>query len=206
MRQKSYGQGKKLRTLDIIGGYLSQKNFKKYLTEKYYNGALLDVGSGWDARVSKPFRNKFHTCYLADLALNPELLRSAKNKTFLLEGDIASTIQTFPAQSVKFILANNVIEHLDEPEILMKEFKRIIEPTGYIYINVPSWRGKFFLELAAFKLGLAPQEEMQDHKNYFSKSELWTLIRGAKFNPRAISVYSKKFGLNTLAIIEMQKS
>jgi hypothetical protein len=88
----------------------------------------------------------------------------------------------------------------------LKEFRRIVDPKGVIYINVPSWRGKFFLELAAFKLGLAPQEEMQDHKSYYSKRELWTLIRNANFNPRAISVKSKKFGLNTQAIINMKNS
>ena len=34
-------------------------------------------------------------------------------------------------------------------------------------VNVPSWRGKKYLELSAFRLGLSPASEMDDHKMYY---------------------------------------
>jgi ubiquinone/menaquinone biosynthesis C-methylase UbiE len=123
-----------------------------------------------------------------------------------LEGPIEETLKGIADQSIDFIVANNVIEHLTNPDSVIVEFRRIVSSNGLIYVNVPSWRGKFFLELAAFRLGLAPVEEMQDHKNYYSKNELWTLIRRSGFNPSAISVFSSKFGLNSTVVINMAKS
>ena len=66
-------------------------------------------------------------------------------------------------------------------------------------VNVPSWRGKRFLELAAFRLGVAPKEEMDDHKAYYDPRDLWPLLVGAGFLPSEIKVTRHKGGLNTIA-------
>jgi hypothetical protein len=66
-------------------------------------------------------------------------------------------------------------------------------------LNVPSWRGKRFLEFSAFRLGLSPAEEMNDHKRYFDPRDLWTLLRAADFLPSEIRCVRHKWGLNTFA-------
>ena len=63
--------------------------------------------------------------------------------------------------------------------------------------------GKRFLELSAYRLGLSPPEEIDDHKAYYSKRELWSLLRRGGFKPREISVHTHKFGLNTFAVCEV---
>jgi hypothetical protein len=66
-------------------------------------------------------------------------------------------------------------------------------------VNVPSWRGKRYLEFSAFRLGMSPADEMQDHKAYYDPRDLWPLLVRAGFSPRDIRCVRHKFGLNTFA-------
>jgi len=47
---------------------------------------------------------------------------------------------------------------------------------GTLFLNVPNWIGKRALELAAFRFGLSPHEEIGDHKNYYSIRDIWPLL------------------------------
>ncbi len=67
-------------------------------------------------------------------------------------------------------------------------------------MNVPSWRGKKFLELSAFRLGLSPAVEMDDHKQYYDVRDLWPLLVRNGFRPSQIRCFRHKFGLNTFAV------
>lgn len=207
VRKNSYGESQKLNFLDQVGEFLSKRSFTRILNKsKNSPQSMLDVGCGYNASLTASIRVKFLTCFLADISLNPNLKASNSEGLQFLEGPIEETLKGLADQSIDFIVANNVVEHLVNPDFVIEEFRRIISNEGLIYINVPSWRGKYFLELAAFRLGLAPVEEMQDHKNYYSKHELWTLVRRSNFSPRSISVSSRKFGLNSAAVINMAKS
>ena len=97
------------------------------------------------------------------------------------------------------ILCVSVLEHLWNPDVALAEFHRILSPAGICVVNVPSWRGKRFLELSAFRLGLSPAEEMDDHKRYFDPRDLWPLLVQAGFLPHGIRCYRHKLGLNTFA-------
>lgn len=77
---------------------------------------------------------------------------------------------------------------------------RILAPGGQCLINVPSWKGKRYLERAAFRWGVSPAEEMDDHKMYYDERDLWPLLVRAGFAPSRIHCFSHKFGLNTFAI------
>ena len=87
-----------------------------------------------------------------------------------------------------------------------RELYRVTAPGGRCVVNVPSWRGKFFLELAAFRLGLAPREEMEDHKIYYDPRDLWPLLVARRIPPEPASRSARhKFGLNTIACAASQK-
>jgi ubiquinone/menaquinone biosynthesis C-methylase UbiE len=207
MRKNSFGENYELKMLDHFGEFLSKRNFTSILKKNNNDyKVMLDVGCGYNAKLTAGIRNKFRKSYLADIALNPDLVKQDKKDLELLQGPIEQTIKKIPSQSIDFIVANNVLEHLKNPQSTLDEFRRVIRSNGLIFINVPNWKGKFFLEIAAFRLGLAPEEEMQDHMNYYSRQELWTLVRRSDFNPRAISITSKKFFLNSTAVITMRKN
>ena len=77
--------------------------------------------------------------------------------------------------------------------------ERLLVPGGVCLINVPSWRGKRYLELSAFKLGFSPKSEMEDHKMYYDVRDLWPLLVQAGFLPSRIQCFTHKLGLNTFA-------
>ena len=56
------------------------------------------------------------------------------------------------------------------------------------------------LEFSAFRLGLSPKDEMDDHKAYYDVKDFWPLLVRAGFLPSRIHCFSHKFGLNTFAV------
>ena len=70
----------------------------------------------------------------------------------------------------------------------------------------PSWRGKKYLELSAFRLGLSPASEMDDHRMYYDVRDLWPMLVAAGFRPRHIRCFPHKFGLNTFAVCRVPKA
>jgi SAM-dependent methyltransferase len=99
-----------------------------------------------------------------------------------------------------------VLEHLWEPQEALGHFHRILAPGGVAILNVPSWLGKPFLELAAFRLGVSPRDEMNDHKSYYDPKDLWPMLVRAGFRPSLIRCHRHKFGLNTSAICRVPEA
>lgn len=53
--------------------------------------------------------------------------------------DIVADIQNLPFQnnSIDFIISNSVLEHIENPEKVVSEIKRVLKPGGKAYISVP---------------------------------------------------------------------
>ncbi len=134
---------------------------------------------------------------LLDVALDPDL--KAHPKVEIVEGLLPATLAGLPDASFDVVLCMSVLEHLWEPQQALDEMRRLLAPGGVCLLNVPSWRGKRFLELSAFRLGLSPAEEMNDHKAYYDPRDLWPMLVRAGFRPQDIAVARHKFGLNTFA-------
>ena len=77
--------------------------------------------------------------------------------------------------------------------------RRLLRPGGLLLVIVPTWRGKWFLEFSAFRLGTSPACEMDDHKAYYEKRDLWPLLVKAGFSPGSLKLKYHKFGLNLIA-------
>ena len=118
-----------------------------------------------------------------------------------IESNINNSFSKLGNQKFDLILIISVLEHLDNPVEVLKKCKNILKPNGKILINVPTWAGKFFLELSAFKLNLSPKIEMDDHKMYYDKKDLWPLLVKSGFKPSIIKLNYHKFYLNLYAII-----
>ena len=135
---------------------------------------------------------------LVDVALSEELKYDPK--VTAIEGSLPDVLPRVEDRSLDVVLCLSVLEHLYEPQEALGHFHRVLAPGGVAILNVPSWRGKWFLELSAFRLGTSPAEEMDDHKAYYDPRDLWPMLVLAGFRPSRIRCHRHKFGLNTSAV------
>lgn len=198
VRVASFGEDHRLSVVDRFGTWLSQRKLRSELGD--LRGAVLaDLGCGYDARFGMSVIDELETLIAVDVSLSQKV-RDHPRTTALL-GALPTVLQQVSTGSVRCVILNSVLEHLDEPIETLRQLRRIAEPrTGIVFVNVPTWLGKRALEISAFRLGLSPREEIEDHRRYYSKRELWMSMREAGFLPSEIKVRVHKFGLNAYGV------
>jgi 2-polyprenyl-3-methyl-5-hydroxy-6-metoxy-1,4-benzoquinol methylase len=100
---------------------------------------------------------------------------------------------------VDVVMLISVLEHLTDPQSVIQSAWRLLRRSGLLLVNVPTWSGKRFLELSAFRFGFSSKVEIDDHKMYYDKRELWPMLVRAGFRPSKIRLRYYKFGLNLFA-------
>lgn len=198
MRTGAFGQHG-LTMLDRLGNWLSLRAIQPHLAG-FDRPYVLDLGSGYRARLLRALSNRIGTAHAVDLRLDPEL--KGVPRFIATEATIPAALAALPASSVDVLLLISVLEHLEQPALILQDCQRVLKPGGRILINVPTWRGRWFLELAAFRLGLCPAEEIDDHRLYYDIPTLWPMLVGANFKPRQIRVKPIKFGLTLFAVAQ----
>lgn len=193
---ESYGQ-KKLSFVDRLGVWLSQRAILRELPIRS-DLEVLELGCGYRATQLVALSSRLRRGVGVDFQLAPELA-SLSQFTFH-EGTIEETLPRLAGQSFDAVLLISVLEHLRDPLVVLEAVRGLLKPAGTLLINVPTWHGKSFLEFSAFRLGLSPKIEMDDHKMYYDKRDLWPLLVRAGFKPSRIKLRLHKFGLNLFAV------
>lgn len=99
------------------------------------------------------------------------------------------------------IVSLAVIEHIEVEEVfkIFSKFKNILKKEGEVVITTPTIIAKPVLEFLAF-LGLVDKENIDEHKHYWSKKEIFSLAERSGF---CVVKYNKfQFGFNQLAIFK----
>jgi SAM-dependent methyltransferase len=196
-RTTSFGQERRATPVDRFGVWLSRRQIEKS-SGSLAGKDVADVGCGYEATFMRHVLADVRSATLLDVSLAEDL--AAHPKVSAIEGLLPAAMDAVPDRSLDVVLCMSVIEHLWEPDRTMAHFHRVLRPGGVCLVNVPSWRGKTALEFSAFKLGLSPAEEMDDHKMYYDPRDLWPLMVRAGFAPHAIRCFRHKFFLNTFAV------
>jgi SAM-dependent methyltransferase len=196
MRSEAYGQESSLSSVDRLGVWLSSVAVRRHAT---FDGLrVADFGCGYHANFARQILARVHQMLLVDIELAEDLQKHPKVQAIV--GPIESVLPVLPPESLDIVLCLSVLEHLDEPQEALDAFRRVLVPGGLALINVPSWRGKWWLELSAFRLGFSPSVEMDDHRRYYDPRDLWPMLVRAGFRPSEISCRRHKLGLNTFAV------
>jgi 2-polyprenyl-3-methyl-5-hydroxy-6-metoxy-1,4-benzoquinol methylase len=201
-RATSFGEIHDLTLVDRVGVWLSKRQIR-HVVGGLSGKDVADIGCGYEATTMRRYLDSVRGATLVDLSLADDL--KAHPKVTAIEGELPGVLNGIPSRSLDVILCMSVIEHLWEPELTLREFRRLLRPGGVCAVNVPSWAGKRFLEFSAFKLGFSPAEEMEDHKMYYDPRDLWPLLVRAGFRPSHIRVFKHKFRLNTFAVCRAEK-
>jgi SAM-dependent methyltransferase len=194
-RTGSYGQHARSTPVDRFGVWLSTVAVRRH--GAFAGRRIADLGCGFNAAFTRTVLDQAASALLVDLALADDLKRHPRVQA--VEGSLPDVLPTIAAASLDTVLCLSVLEHVWEPQEALVQIRRILAPGGVALLNVPSWRGKPFLELAAFRLGVSPAEEMDDHKCYYDPRDLWPMLVRAGFRPSHIHCRRHKFGLNTFA-------
>lgn len=195
-RTSSYGQHNRQTVVDRFGVWLGTLEVRR--NADFRDKRIIDLGCGFNATFARTQFGVVDSATLVDVALAPDLADNPR--VTAIEGSLPKVLPGLPARSYDIVLCLSVLEHLDDPQEALGEIHRILAESGVAILNVPSWLGKPMLELAAFRLGVSPAEEMDDHKAYYDPKDLWPLLVRAGFRPSQIRCHRHKFGLNTSAV------
>jgi len=195
-RVSAYGQHRRPTMVDRFGVWLGTLIVRR--NARFDGARFADFGCGFHARFARTQLATCRSALLVDVALSDEVKHHPK--VTAIEGSLPDVLPGVEGQSLDVVLCLSVLEHLYEPQEALNHFHRMLAPGGLAILNVPSWRGKWFLELSAFGLGTSPAEEMDDHKAYYDPRDLWPMLVRAGFRPSRNRCYRHKFGLNTSAV------
>jgi SAM-dependent methyltransferase len=196
-RDKSFGQGYAPTAVDKLGVWLSARQIHKHVRAGFAGKRVADLGCGYHATFARTILDQVAHLVLVDVSLADDL--KARPNITSVEGDLLSAVRGLRTDDLDVVLIVSVLEHVWEPLEVLREIRRTLRPGGVCLVNVPSWRGKTYLELSAFRLGLSPAAEMNDHKTYYDVRDLWPMLVKAGFRPQDIDCFSHKLGLNTFA-------
>jgi len=192
---ESYGQHG-LTLADRFGVWLSQRAIRRYLPRRD-DLEVLELGCGYRATQLIALESRLKRGIGVDFHIAPEL--KARERFTFHEGTIEETLPELKTETMDVVMLISVLEHLAEPHFAIQSAWRLLKPSGLLLINVPTWVGKRFLELSAFRLGFSPKLEIDDHKMYYGKRDLWPLLVRSCFRPSQIRLRYHKFGLNLFA-------
>lgn len=170
---------------------------------------LVDIGCGPKIRFFN-FAKKHNVIFNKYIGIDPLIDKATVNiyKNSNQVGIYKQTInKILPCQSnsVNYVTAHAFIEHSNHPKEIINEAIRIIKENGKVVLTTPSPKSKGVLEFLAFKLNLLSTREILEHKDYFNKERLITLID--KKYLKSVNVFHRYFlfGFNNLFIITKNK-
>jgi SAM-dependent methyltransferase len=193
---ESYGQHG-LTFVDRLGVWLSQRAIRRHLPSRD-DLDVLELGCGYRATHLVALEPKLKRGVGVDFQITPEL-QTLEKFTFH-QAAIEEMLPKLESETMDVVMLISVLEHLPDPQFVVQSAWRLLRPSGLLLVNVPTWIGKWFLELSAFRLGLSPKVEIDDHKMYYGKRDLWPLLVRCGFKPSRIQLSYYKFGLNLFAV------
>ncbi len=152
---------------------------------------VCDIGCGFDGTVLRELRGKIKKGIGIDKKVSSEKFENIELRKALISGKLPKI------QKADYVFMLAVIEHLDKPEEVLQECRKVLKDGGKIMLTTPSPKSRFILEFLSM-LRLVSPDEIRDHKNYFSPQDLRRLLADCGFK----DVHTELFeaGLNTFAI------
>lgn len=163
-----------------------------YIRE-HRNCRLLDIGCGWDARFLKSVEPYIGSGVGVDFKA-PELTEGKiRTERLTLQDRLP-----YADGSFDLVTMLAVLEHLAQPEAILREIQRVLRPGGQLVLTVPSKAARPVLEFLAFRLGVISCSEIAAHKVYYDRDSLGQLLKLAGFTLRSHRYF--QLGMNNFCV------
>ena len=110
--------------------YFARKGLVKHVSELavHITGKTLDVGCG-----SKPYEHLYHSDEYVGLEIDSPQCRASKKADYFYDGNV------FPFADGSFdsVVANQVFEHVFNPDQFLNEVFRVLHPGGMVLLTIP---------------------------------------------------------------------
>jgi SAM-dependent methyltransferase len=151
---------------------------------------VLDLGCGYHATHLKGLGDRLGEGLGVDYQVSEESRRDPRLS--FVTSSIEEALPKLPANAFDAVLFISVLEHVWNPAECLSHCHRVLKAGGRLLVNVPTWYAKPVLELSAFRFGTSTACEMDDHKMYYSKRDLWPLLVRGGFKPSRIRLEYRK--------------
>jgi len=159
---------------------------------------VADFGCGRSAPLLRTLLEKGTVKKATGVDLDPDF-SAQTNALTLFKADLNKPLP-LEGSSFDAVFSLATLEHLDEPDLHLREIHRALKPNGLLLLTTPSPRGKPVLEFLAYRLKIIDRHEIEDHRQYFNSSMLESALEHAGFTPSAISARTFQFGMNNIVI------
>jgi len=155
----------------------SERRLREYISSKVpkVQGLILDVGCG-GAWVAKSFCPKGYKTISFDISpknTQEALKRYPSENHAAVVGDVFSL--PFREKSFNYVIASEIIEHVTEPETLVKNVFSILKPGGTLFVSSP-YKEKIEYSLCVHCNRPTPKSA---HLHSFDEKILTSLYQGA---------------------------
>ena len=180
--------------LDRFISYLRVNKIKKYIKP---GSAVCDIGCGDDDLL---LRLKKELKLGQAIGVDAHVAAAKKEGVEFLKGDACSL--QLADQSCDCVLMLAFIEHIEEKNArqVLREAHRILKSEARLIMTTPTPLAKPVLEFLAFKLKIISQEEIRDHKHYYTRNELVRILSETGY--KKVKAKHFQFFMNAFYVFE----
>lgn len=184
----------------IRWGYFSHSRtdllgYIEEVAEKKMN--ILEIGCASGATLLE-IGNRYPNASLYGIEMNQDVVDIASKYLSIVQGDIQEKINPFQ-QTYDYIILGDVLEHLCDPEDILKEIRNWLNPGGHLVISVPNLMHISVLEPLLHGRFTYQDEGILDrtHLKFFTRMELIDMIGRCGFE-------LERMGGNTVELSKQQ--
>lgn len=108
------------------------------LAKNFKGGIYVDVGC-WDSAMPVVLSERYPKSSIHALDFAEKVIKFLASKFPKVEYELIKTAYTLPFEdeSVDYVVAGEIIEHLEEPSKFIQECKRILKKGGWLAVSTP---------------------------------------------------------------------
>jgi ubiquinone/menaquinone biosynthesis C-methylase UbiE len=144
---------------------------RKVVNEIPFGSTVLDIGCGRSAAFLNAISSKIQAGTGIDFKVESSKVQHIQTLQLRLDQALP-----FEDESFDIVTMLAVLEHLEHESQILTEIHRVLKKSGKLVLTVPSVWAQPVLEFLAFKIGIVDADEIRDHKRYYNREQLQTVL------------------------------